>query len=234
MTGTSVQSFRTVAVDRLDFHVDLKAYGRRYEQDIPDRRGGAALRAHAGDVALLRRHSVLTAAGGLASTVFAPLTAALTDALGWRAAIAVLATAVSALTGIVHLCCLPGRSARPPDLAAGADHQAPLTRDLRPLRTAVLVEQTAYVATSAQLVGFLTARAVPLHTASAVLGTMGPRPGRIRSRRQPLRSDHQRLVATTAERRIRGIRMFRRQGSSVRRVAHVQSRSRSTAWLTWE
>jgi predicted MFS family arabinose efflux permease len=117
--------------------------------------------------------SVLTAAGGLASTVFAPLTAALTDALGWRAAIAVLATAVSALTGIVHLCCLPGRSARPPDQIAGADHQVPLTRDLRRLRTAVLVEQTAYVATSAQLVGFLTARAVPLHTASAVLGTIG-------------------------------------------------------------
>lgn len=117
--------------------------------------------------------SVLTAAGGLASTVFAPLTAALTDALGWRAAIAVLAIAVSALTGIVHLCCLPGRSARPPDQVAGADHQAPLTRDLRRLRTAVLVEQTAYVATSAQLVGFLTARAVPLHTASAVLGTIG-------------------------------------------------------------
>ncbi|QOD44082.1 MFS transporter [Clavibacter zhangzhiyongii] len=61
--------------------------------------------------------TILTLAAGLASTVFAPVAAALTDAAGWRAALVVLAGILVATVTPIHLLVVP---ARWPDEAAPA------------------------------------------------------------------------------------------------------------------
>jgi MFS family permease len=55
---------------------------------------------HAGD--RLRAIATITVFGGLASTVFLPLTGALVDGLGWRSAVGVLAALLALTTVVVH------------------------------------------------------------------------------------------------------------------------------------
>ena len=69
---------------------------------------------------------ILTLAGGLASTVFAPLTAALVDRYDWRTTYLVLALVLAAVTVPGHVFGLRGRWPPPPALigAHPVDHRA--------------------------------------------------------------------------------------------------------------
>lgn len=123
-----------------------------------------------------RRHrtiAAVTVAGGLASTVFAPLGGWLVDRLGWREALAVLAVGGGVLTVVLHAVVMP--PAHVHDVASRVVHEPapPIDRPQRQLRGAVLFEQAAMIATTAYLIGMLVDRQVSLGTASAALGVMG-------------------------------------------------------------
>lgn len=123
-----------------------------------------------------RRHrtiAAVTVAGGLASTVFAPLGGWLVDRLGWREALAVLAVGGGVLTVVLHAVVLP--PAHVHDVTTRVVHEpAPaMDRRQRQLRGAVLFEQAAMIATTAYLIGMLVDRQVSLGTASAALAVMG-------------------------------------------------------------
>jgi predicted MFS family arabinose efflux permease len=123
-----------------------------------------------------RRHRTLaavTVAGGLASTLFAPLTSALGESLGWRQAIVVLAIAGGFLTLVLHGVVLPPAHVHDDSARAEPVAAPPFGRDLRALRTALVFEQIAVLATTAHLIGLLVDRGVSLGLASAALGVMG-------------------------------------------------------------
>ncbi|MDQ0601974.1 MFS family permease [Streptomyces canus] len=73
----------------------------------------------------VRALTIVTLAGGLASTVFAPLTAALADHLSWRATYAVLALVLAAVTIPAHAFALnapwPKAPPAPAHITGGAD-----------------------------------------------------------------------------------------------------------------
>ena len=123
-----------------------------------------------------RRHrtlAVLTVAGGLASTVFAPLAGWLVDELGWRRALAILGVAGGITTSVLHAAVLPPAHAHP-DSTRVAHLPAPrFDERLRRMRSAVLFEQSATVATTAYLISLLVDRDVSLSVAAAALGVMG-------------------------------------------------------------
>jgi MFS family permease len=122
-----------------------------------------------------RRHRTLalvTVAGGLASTVFAPLGGVLVDRHGWRTAVVVLALSGGAFTALVHALVLP--SAR--TVAVPLEPAPPAllrTRPVRRLQVALLFEQAAILATTAHLIGLLVDRGTTLAVAGAALGVMG-------------------------------------------------------------
>jgi MFS family permease len=118
-----------------------------------------------------RSLATVTVAGGLASTVFAPLTVAAVDRLGWRVGLAGLAVAAGSATAALHLTLPPAGG---PVVADGptdpGDHRV---CGYGHLRLAQLLEQSANLAVTASFVAMLTALAVPAPTAAVVLGTMG-------------------------------------------------------------
>jgi MFS family permease len=130
---------------------------------------------------------LLTVFGGLASTVFVPLTAALVDGVGWRDALLVLA-AIAALTGLPVHSVLVRR--RPADLGLQPDGAAlPPPRDPHHVTgnagttlrsgsfwwiTLCLVMSTgAKFGVSVVLVAFLTGRGYSLGTAALAAGGIG-------------------------------------------------------------
>ena len=122
-----------------------------------------------------RRHHTLTTvtvAGGLASTVFAPLGGLLVDDLGWRAALVVLAIGGGLFTTLLHVVALPSSPVelRPAVVPKGELVWSPAVRRLR---VAVLFESAAVLATTAHLIGLLVDRDVTLAIAGAALGIMG-------------------------------------------------------------
>ena len=123
-----------------------------------------------------RRHRTLTAitvAGGLASTVFAPLGSWLTDAVGWREALVVLAVGGGLATAVLHALVLPPAHVHPPEHRVAPEPAPPFDRALRTLLAAQLFEGAAVLATTAHLIGLLVDREVALGTAAAALGVMG-------------------------------------------------------------
>lgn len=122
-----------------------------------------------------RRHrtlAVVTVAGGLASTVFAPLGGLLVDRQGWRSALVLLALAGGGLTAALHAFALPAARARavePEPPAPGLLRTLPVRR----LQVALLFEQAAVIATTAHLIGLLVDQGAGLALAGAVLGVMG-------------------------------------------------------------
>jgi len=114
---------------------------------------GSLGRGRRTDVALL----VLTIVGGLASTVFVPITQFLVEREGWRTALFVLAALMALLTLPAHLFLLP---ARMPDGAARdrAEPPAPLPRGGRLTRLA-----------SASLLGTLTTTSLGVFLVPALL-----------------------------------------------------------------
>jgi len=120
-----------------------------------------------------RTLTVVTVAGGLASTVFAPLGAWLVDSLGWRTALALLGLGGGLFTALLHAVVLPPPHAHPTTTQFVHQPAPAFDRGLRRLRDAVILEQAAMIATTAYLIALLVEKGVPLATASAALGVMG-------------------------------------------------------------
>lgn len=122
-----------------------------------------------------RRHrtlAIVTVAGGLASTVFAPLAGLLVDRFGWRTALVVLALGGGALTTVVHALVLPPARA----VAVAPEPAAPAvlrSKPVRRLQGALLFEQAAIIATTAHFIGLLVDRGTTLAVAGGALGIMG-------------------------------------------------------------
>lgn len=131
-----------------------------------------------------RRHRTLaaiTVAGGLASTVFAPLGSVLVEALGWRHALVALALGGGLLTTVLHAGVLPPAHVHPDEVRATPEAAPPFDRRLRILRTALLFEQAAILATTAHLIGLLLDRGLGLGAAAVALAVSGAGkvPGRL-------------------------------------------------------
>ena len=123
-----------------------------------------------------RRHrtlAVVTVAGGLASTVFAPLAGWLVDAIGWRQALAVLGVGGGVVTAVLHAAVLPSAGAHRTETQVMHVPAPPVDKPLKQIRSAVLFEQAAMIATTAYLISMLVDRGVELKVASASLGVMG-------------------------------------------------------------
>jgi predicted MFS family arabinose efflux permease len=124
----------------------------------------------------VRRHrtlAVVAIAGGLASTVFAPLAGWLVDSIGWRHAIAVLGVGGGVVTTVLHAVVLPAGVAHGTETRVAHVPAPPVDVPLRLMCSAVLFEQAAVIATSVYLISMLVDRGVGLGVASAALGVMG-------------------------------------------------------------
>lgn len=134
----------------------------------------------------IRALTIVTLAGGLASTVFAPLTAALAGHLSWRTTYAVLAVVLAAVTVPAHALALrgpwppaPPAPAAPPAPPGAARHPAhgpaPVTR-VRPfllLAAAMTLSGFAMYAVVITLVPLLTERGASTTAAAWALGLGG-------------------------------------------------------------
>lgn len=125
----------------------------------------------------VRALTIITLAGGLASTVFAPLTAALAEHLSWRATYAVLAVVLAAITVPTHALAL--RAPWPPAPPSPA-HTAPTTsasvlrsRPFLLLAGAFALSGFAMSAVVIALVPLLTGRGASTTTAAWALGLGG-------------------------------------------------------------
>ena len=127
-----------------------------------------------------RALTVLTLFGGLASTVFWPLTTLLIEHFGWRGAVLWLAAINLALCVPLHLALLPqgignGRS-MPPRAAAEARPAMRLWGDgrFRALALAFLAHYVLVSAIAAHLIALLVARGMTPSAAAAVGALIGP------------------------------------------------------------
>ncbi|WP_200207770.1 MFS transporter [Micromonospora coerulea] len=154
----------------------------------PDRRATALL--------------AVTIVAGFASTIFMPLTGLLTERLGWRGALLVLAAVHGALTAPLHALTVrrpPHAPATPaPDVPTRPDHHQrraivkAAMRDARfwILATTFIAQGAATSTITVHLVGYLASRGHPATFAAAVAGLLG------------LLSVTGRLVLTGARRRL--------------------------------
>jgi predicted MFS family arabinose efflux permease len=140
-----------------------------------------------------RAVTTVTLVGGLASTVFGPLTAALEDWLGWRGAVFVLAGLLLAVT-------LPAFwfGLRPAPERARSDATVPppgevyRTRPFRFLTAAYVLTSITTFAVPVHLVPFLRERGVGTGAAAVVLGGVGL--VQVLGRTTFVRLTHQRLA----------------------------------------
>ncbi|MFF8843439.1 MFS transporter [Streptomyces sp. NPDC015127] len=126
--------------------------------------------------ARVRALTVITLAGGLASTVFAPLTAALAEHLSWRATYVVLAAILAAVTIPAHALAL--RAPWPPAPTAATPHisdgrRVTRTRPFGLLAAAFTLSGFAMSAVVFGLVPLLTERGADATTAAWALGLGG-------------------------------------------------------------
>ncbi|WP_199435525.1 MFS transporter [Qaidamihabitans albus] len=125
----------------------------------------------------VRALTVLTLAAGLASTVFAPLTAALAAHLGWRQAYVVLAVVLAVVTVTGHAWGLRGPWPRPGTVGAGSPGQAPeqvvRSRAFVALVAALALSAFAAFAVVVNLVPLLAERGIGAGTAAVALGLGG-------------------------------------------------------------
>lgn len=125
----------------------------------------------------VRALTTLTLAGGLASTVFAPITAALTSELGWRHAVLVLAGVLLLLPAPLHWWGLRGHWPVQEDhrINATRGRRSPVVRS-RPfllLATALTMSGFAMYAVVFGLIPLLTERGATATTAAWALGLGG-------------------------------------------------------------
>lgn len=122
--------------------------------------------------------TILTLAAGLASTVFAPLAAALTAAAGWRTALVVLAGILVVTVAPIHLLLVPARWPDAPVPVPGAD-AAGRVRDI--VRSAPFVRAQvgmtlltlALYGATLTLVPLLLAQGYDMATAVTAFGLVG-------------------------------------------------------------
>jgi len=121
----------------------------------------------------IRTLTALTLAGGLASTVFAPLTAALTDRLDWRGTYLVLAAILAAVTIPMHLVAL--RRPWPPvtHVSPARGNPVPSSRPFLLLTGAFALSAFALYSVVISLVPLLTYRGASLGVAAWALGLGG-------------------------------------------------------------
>ena len=119
--------------------------------------------------------TVLTLAGGLASTIFAPLTAALAGPLGWRGTYLVLAGILLVVTVPGHLLGLhrPWPPAPPITHARQAPDRVVRSRSFLALVAALALAACASYAVVVNLVPLLAERGIPLGIAAVALGLGG-------------------------------------------------------------
>lgn len=124
--------------------------------------------------------TVLTLFGGLASTVFWPLTQLLIDALGWRHAVQVLA-AINLLVCVpLHLWLLPGARAQPASHGAALPARShSLTEVLRDprfylLAAAFTANVLVFSAIAVHLIAMLQAKGMSAAEAAALGAMIGP------------------------------------------------------------
>ncbi|HET9000088.1 MAG TPA: MFS transporter [bacterium] len=132
---------------------------------------------------------VLTLAGGLASTIFLPITAHLLERFGWRTTVAVLAAFLAATTIPIHALALRPAPATPPskdDLPTAAVGGMPLSAALRTAIfwiLAVAFAASTFVAAtvSVHAIPYLTSQGYSPTYAAAAVGWMGAMqlPGRL-------------------------------------------------------
>ncbi|MFJ6799051.1 MFS transporter [Streptomyces sp. NPDC091268] len=122
----------------------------------------------------VRALTIVTLAGGLASTVFAPVTAALAERLGWRATYVVLAVLLAAVTIPTHALAL--RAPWPPAPPSPSSRDRPAVARSRPfllLAVAFTLSGFAMYAVVMGLIPLLTARGADATTAAWALGLGG-------------------------------------------------------------
>ncbi|TDC77828.1 MFS transporter [Streptomyces hainanensis] len=123
----------------------------------------------------VRALTAITLAGGLASTVFAPLTAALAGPFGWRGSYLVLAGVLAAVTVLPHWLALRAPWPEPPE--AGAAHagggNVARSRPFVLLATALTLSGCVVFSGVIALVPLLTERGLSASTAAWALGLGG-------------------------------------------------------------
>ncbi|MCX4696496.1 MFS transporter [Streptomyces sp. NBC_01408] len=122
----------------------------------------------------VRALTIVTLAGGLASTVFAPLTAALAEHLSWRATYVVLAVILAAVTIPAHALALRGPWPPAPPAPPSID-RTPVARS-RPfllLAVAFTLSGFAMYAVVMGIIPLLTERGASATTAAWALGLGG-------------------------------------------------------------
>ncbi len=124
----------------------------------------------------LRALTILTIAGGLASTVFAPLTAVLASALGWRSTYLVLAVILATVTIPAHFWGLRGPWPSAPSATDQADMRpgaVATSRAFVALAVALTLSALSASAVVVNLVPLLDERGIGLTTAGLILGLGG-------------------------------------------------------------
>jgi MFS family permease len=126
----------------------------------------------------LRALAAVTLVGGLASTIFLPLTATLVDARGWRSAALVLAAALLAATGIVRVLAFQNlrAAAAEPARDAAAPRPDVTKADPAPLlfvTATFALASLASAAFTANLLPALGERGIPPVAAAMLGGLMG-------------------------------------------------------------
>lgn len=123
----------------------------------------------------IRALTIVTLAGGLASTVFAPLTAVLAEHLSWRATYAVLAGILAAVTIPAHALALraPWPAAPPQPPTTNGTTPVPRSRPFILLAVAFTLSGFAMYAVVMGLIPLLTERGASATTAAWALGLGG-------------------------------------------------------------
>ncbi|WP_407560553.1 MFS transporter [Streptomyces sp. 184] len=124
----------------------------------------------------VRALTVVTLAGGLSSTAFAPLTAALAGHLSWRATYGVLAAVLALVTVPAHALALraPWPPAPPPPVhRTEGSRSLARTRPFLTLAAALMLNSFAMFAVVIALVALLTARGADPTAAAWALGLGG-------------------------------------------------------------
>ncbi|MEO3852702.1 MFS transporter [Streptomyces sp. B8F3] len=125
----------------------------------------------------VRALTVVTLAGGLASTVFAPLTAALAAHFSWRTTYAVLAAVLALVTLPAHALALrapwPAAPPPPPRLPGGGSRSVARTRPFVTLAAALMLNGFAMFGVVIALVPLLAERGAGPTAAAWALGLGG-------------------------------------------------------------
>jgi MFS family permease len=125
----------------------------------------------------VRALTTLTLAGGLASTVFAPITATLTEHLGWRRAVLLLAVVLLLIAGPMHWFALrgpwPAHSPAVPNTDAKPRSEIVRSRPFLGLAAALTLSGVAMYAVVFGLIPLLTERGATAATAAWALGLGG-------------------------------------------------------------